>query len=238
MSAFFRFPHTPHLMWLGAGTPRDDKVLAPDDAAALLGGDVVVEEKVDGANLGVSIAADGQLQFQNRGQYLDAPFAGQFQRLGAWSASHQSTLGTELTPALMLFGEWCAARHSVGYDRLPDWLLVFDVYDRDAQCFFNTTRRNALAARLGLTVVREGFRGRTTLADLRRRLMSERSRYRDGPVEGFVIRKESDDWLLARAKLVHPDFVQGIGDHWRRRRIEWNRIEHGTNDVPGAEGRQ
>jgi hypothetical protein len=25
--SFFKFPHTPHLLWLGPGTPRDDKVL-------------------------------------------------------------------------------------------------------------------------------------------------------------------------------------------------------------------
>jgi len=40
---FFRFPHTPHLAWLGRGTPRDDKVLSPADAAGLLAGDVVIE---------------------------------------------------------------------------------------------------------------------------------------------------------------------------------------------------
>ncbi|NLZ78249.1 MAG: DNA ligase, partial [Gammaproteobacteria bacterium] len=27
MSDFFRFPHTPHIDWLGEGMPRDDKVL-------------------------------------------------------------------------------------------------------------------------------------------------------------------------------------------------------------------
>jgi hypothetical protein len=44
MTDFFRFPHTPHLAWLGPGVPRDDKVLAPAEAQALLAGEVVVEE--------------------------------------------------------------------------------------------------------------------------------------------------------------------------------------------------
>jgi hypothetical protein len=87
-----------------------------------------------------------------------------------------------------------------------------------------------LAERLGLAVVRTVSRGRTTLADLTRRLSAEPSRYRAGPIEGFVIRMESSEWLLARAKLVHPEFVQGIGEHWRRRGIEWNRLEHGAPD--------
>lgn len=235
MSTFFRFPHTPHLAWLGPGTPRDDKVLAADEAADLLAGEVVVEEKLDGANLGVSLAEDSTLRLQNRGQYLHPPFAGQFQRLGSWIAAHEQALRRDLSPGFILFGEWCAARHSVAYDRLPDWWIVFDVYDRTEQRFFSTARRDALAKRLGLAVVRTVSRSRTTLADLTKRLSAEPSRYRAGPIEGFVIRKETPDWLLARGKLVHPEFVQGIGEHWRRRRIEWNRVEHGaTNEPAGA----
>lgn len=234
MSAFFRFPHTPHLAWFGRGTPRDDKVLAADEAAALLAGEVVVEEKLDGANIGISLAEDGMLRFQNRGQYLHPPFAAQFQRLGGWIAAHEEALRRDLSPGFILFGEWCAARHSVAYDRLPDWLIVFDVVDRTEECFMSTARRDALAERLGLAVVRAVSRGRTTLADLTKRLSAEPSGYRAGPIEGFVIRKETSEWLLARAKLVHPEFVQGIDEHWRRRRIEWNRLEGGNTDEPAG----
>ena len=76
MSFFFRFPHTPHLAWLGAGVPRDDKVLSPEEANKILAGSIVVEEKLDGANLGLSIGPDGQLRAQNRGQYLLEPYSG------------------------------------------------------------------------------------------------------------------------------------------------------------------
>lgn len=231
---FFRFPHTPHLAWPGPGAPRDDKVLAPDEAATLLAGEVVVEEKLDGANLGISLAEDGMLRFQNRGQYLHPPFTGQFKRLGGWLAAHEEALRRGLAPGLILFGEWCAARHSVAYDRLPDWLIVFDVYDCSEHRFFSTARRDALALRLGLAVVRMVSRERTTLADLTRRLHVEPSGFRAGPIEGFVIRKETPDWLLARAKLVHPEFVQGIDEHWRRRRIEWNHLEREAASEPTA----
>jgi hypothetical protein len=39
------------------------------------------------------------------------------------------------------------------------------------------------------------------------------------------VRRESIDWCEARAKLVHPDFVQAIDTHWRKRAIEWNRVD-------------
>ena len=80
MNDFFRFPHTPHLAWLGEGSPRDDKVLSPVEAAELLEAHVLVEEKLDGANLGFSIGPDGAVRAQNRGQYLIEPYGGQFAR--------------------------------------------------------------------------------------------------------------------------------------------------------------
>ena len=224
MSQFFRFPHTPHLAWLGEGEPRDDKVLSLTEAQALLAGEVVVEEKLDGANLGFSLSPDGGLLAQNRGQYLAEPHAGQFARLPAWLSLHGDTLRDVLKPNLMLFGEWCAARHSLDYGALPDWFLLFDVYDRTVGCFWSAACRNVLAQNAGLATVQQIFIGRTSLAELKRLVCSAQSDYRNGPLEGVVVRRESADWNEARAKLVRQDFTQAIGIHWRKRAIEWNRV--------------
>jgi len=224
LSDFFRFPHTPHLAWLGEGSPRDDKVLSPNEVTALLAGDVVVEEKLDGANVGLSLAPDGGLRAQNRGQYLAEPHAGQFARLPAWLAQHGEGLRSVLTPNLILFGEWCAARHSLGYATLPDWFLLFDVYDRSADRFWSSARRNALARSAGLVTVPQVLHGKATVPTLKKLVGDTASRYRAGALEGVVIRRESVDWCEARAKLVRPDFTQVIDTHWRKRALEWNRI--------------
>lgn len=223
-ASFFRFPHTPHIAWLDEGAPRDDKVLSPNEVADLLAVDVVVEEKLDGANVGLSLAPDGNLRAQNRGQYLAEPHAGQFARLPAWLAQHSEALRAALKPNLILFGEWCAARHSLRYAALPDWFLLFDVYDRSAGKFWSTVRRNTLAAQAGLITVPQVLRGKTTLKALTQTVNTTSSRYRDGPLEGVVIRRENTEWCEARAKLVRLDFTQAIGEHWRKRAIEWNRV--------------
>lgn len=229
MTDFFRFPQTPHLAWLGQSAPRDDKVLSPDDASHLLAVAVAVEEKIDGANLGFSLAPEGTLRAQNRGQYLAHPHAGQFARLSDWLDVHGDALHAALAmhadAGLMLFGEWCAARHSLDYTALPDWFLLFDVYERQSGCFWSSTRRNALAAECGLVTVPTLFRGRSTLAGLKAMLDTVPSRYRAGTLEGVVIRQESAQWCDARAKLVRPDFTQTITEHWSRRRLEWNRLD-------------
>ena len=230
MSDFFRFPHTPHLAWLGQGSPRDDKVLSPHEVTDLLAAEVVIEEKLDGANVGFSLASDGSLRAQNRGQYLVEPHAGQFARLPAWLAQHGEGLRSVLTPNLILFGEWCAARHSLDYAALPDWFLLFDVYDRGAERFWNSTRRNELASCAGLVTVPQILHGKTTVSALKKLVGDTASRYRAGPLEGVVIRRESTDWCEDRAKLVRPDFTQAIDTHWRTRALEWNRVDYVSGD--------
>lgn len=221
---FFRFPHTPHLAWLGAGQPRDDKVLSAPEVKAFLAGPVVVEEKMDGANLGVSLDEEGNLVFQNRGQFLDLPYVGQFARLPRWLESESDKLFDALSPQLIAFGEWCAAQHSLEYTLLPNWWLVFDVYDREAGRFWSSTRRNAWAKRYGLSTVPQVASDACDLSQLKAILATHRSRYRSGPMEGIVVRSENGLWLQNRAKLVRADFTQSIGEHWRGRTIRWNRL--------------
>lgn len=224
MSDFFRFPHTPHIDWLGEGMPRDDKVLTEPEIEALLAKPICVEEKLDGANLGISLRASGELRAQNRGQYLLEPFAGQFSRLNSWLGQHQYALCDNLQSDWIVFGEWCAARHSLDYDNLPDWFVVFDVYDRSEQKFWSCERRNALAAKLGLAVVPTLYQGTATLPELKELLAHASSHYREGNPEGIVMRQDSELWCEARAKLVRADFAQSIEEHWRSRAIEWNDV--------------
>jgi hypothetical protein len=220
---FFRFPHTPYIAWLGAGQPRDDKVLAPDEAQAVLSNEVVVEEKVDGANVGFSVDEDGNLQLQNRGAFLaqDACHP-QFKPIWRWLQPRAHALAEALFPNLMLFGEWCYGVHSVRYSRLPDWLLAFDIYDRGAERFLSTARRDEIFTRLGLAAVPRLGAGRFDLTGPRALL--GQSRVGEVPAEGLYLRVDDGDWLAARAKLVRPEFVQSITEHWSQRPLESNRL--------------
>lgn len=224
MTAFFRFPHTPHLAWLGEGQPRDDKVLAPKDASELLSHEVIVEEKVDGANLGFSVDEYGALRAQNRGTYLSLEGGhGQWKPLKRWVQARANELAEALFPDLMLFGEWCYAVHSVRYTRLPDWFLAFDVYDRSSCEFWSVARRNGLASKLGLAVVPQLGAGRFDLPQLEALL--GRSRLAEGPAEGLYVRADAGERLVARAKFVRREFVQGIDEHWSKKALVTNALE-------------
>lgn len=223
MTDFLRFPHTPHVAWLGPGKPREDKVLDAVEAQELLAGDVVLEEKVDGANLGFSVGDDGELRAQNRGRYLDlGALDGQWRPLRAWLSTRRHALVDALGPSLMLFGEWCYAVHSVRYTRLPDWFLAFDVFDRTSATFWDVARRNELTGALGVAVVPELGRGRFDVPGLTKSLAH--SALTDHPAEGLYVRREGGGRLLQRAKLVRAEFVQAIDEHWSKRRLEANQL--------------
>lgn len=224
MSDFYRFPHTPYLAWLGDGNPRDDKVLVSDEIDKFLSTPILIEEKLDGANLGISIGSDGEIRFQNRGNYLTPPFVGQFEKLRAWQGLHENRLFDALDESVILFGEWCAARHSLDYSSLPDYFLAFDVCDKKENRFWSSSRRDILVSEIGLAVVPRVSRGSFNLDDLKKIISGKSSVYRNGKMEGVILRKESHDWLIQRAKLVRPDFTQSIQEHWSKRGIEWNKI--------------
>ena len=231
MSAFFRFPHTPHLAWLGKGPVRDDKILTPQEAKAFLAQPVAIEEEIDGANIGFSLSTEGSLRIQQRGDYLQAPYKGQFSGLQTWLTLHGPDLEAFLKEpehqSLILFGEWCAARHSVAYTHLPDPFLLFDVAHPESQRFWSRNRRNDAANLLGLaTVPLLQDNSHHTLHGLSSEIDQFHSRYHPGPPEGVILRQDKLQWCKGRAKLVRPDFTQAIEEHWRSRPIEWNGIDY------------
>jgi ATP-dependent RNA circularization protein (DNA/RNA ligase family) len=224
MRTFYRFPQTPHIAWLGSTPLRGDKVLSRDTIEQLLSKEIIVEEKVDGANIGLSLDGQETIQVQNRGDYVRAPYIGQFKHLPLWIKDHSYTLLQYLTPDMIIFGEWCAARHNLEYTDLPDYFLLFDIYDRESDRFWSADRRNRWAARAGLHTVPRISYGHFSLTDLLMMLRNVTSRYRNGPAEGLVIRKDVGSWNIGRGKLVQQEFTQTMTDHWTSQSIQWNRL--------------
>lgn len=221
MSEFVRFPSTPYLLRPAGVELRDDKVFDDTERDAFLGHDLHVEEKLDGENLGISF--DGTtLRFQARGSYV-TPDARRFRGVPTWVAPRQYRLERALGTQLILFGEWCATTHTVYYDALPDWFLLFDVYDRSTGTFWPTPLRDEFAADLGLSVTPFVAVGRFTLQGLLDLIGP--SAVGHEPMEGVVARVQTDAATTNRAKLVRPDFVQQIDDHWMTRTIQRNRLQ-------------
>jgi hypothetical protein len=223
---FVKFPSTPHLALLGDIEVRDDKVMSEPERNDFLGSVIIVEEKVDGANLGISFDAEGNIRAQNRGSYLHLPGPGQWKSLGEWLDKRIDLFFEKLSDRYILFGEWCYAQHSVVYSRLPDWFLGFDVYDRHFDRFLSCGKRDAFFRMISVSQVPRIAQGRFTLSDLK--MFLSRSRISDYPAEGLYVRLDQSDWLEQRAKLVRPAFIQSVERHWSRSVIRPNALDLGA----------
>ena len=184
---------------------------------------LVVEEKIDGANLGISFDSDGNIRAQNRGAYLELPGLGQWKKLAEWLAPKTDTFFEHLFDRYILFGEWCYAKHTVFYERLPDWFLGFDIYDREAGRFLSCSRRDEFFRTIRICPVPIIRCGHFTLSELSELLLQ--SMLGDHPAEGIYLRSDRGDWLVQKAKLVCPAFVQSVEQHWSRKNIEPNRLK-------------
>ncbi|MCB0534791.1 MAG: RNA ligase family protein [Saprospiraceae bacterium] len=227
---FFKFPRTPHLFVLPGASIRDDKVMSESEANAFLSQAVIVEEKVDGANVGISFDRKGDLQFQNRGNYISPGGHPQFEPLWEWAYKRFEKLKKHLTERYILFGEWCYLKHSIQYTQLPDWFLGFDIYDRHSKYFLSVEKRNHYLMNCEIEPVPLVFKGHTTTSTLIA-IMNKPSMLYPGPLEGLYLRLETGGHLNQRAKLVRSEFIQSIEEHWSKGRLVKNKcisFLHGT----------
>ncbi|EQC25842.1 hypothetical protein SDRG_16291 [Saprolegnia diclina VS20] len=220
-----KFPRTRHLLPSG-GVTRDDLVLDPLDAGRFVQTRVTIQEKVDGANLGLFLNDDFAIVAQNRSHFCNSSTAPQFKGLDIWIQVHQFELIELLSPPgrYVLYGEWLFAQHSIGYSRLPSYFLAFDILDRADNTFWSVERVTERLEETSIHMV--PTLSTTTVADLDgyQRLLETPSAFYDGPVEGIVIRREEDGVLVDRAKLVRDDFIQEIGDHWAKKGVVKNQL--------------
>ncbi|THX45666.1 hypothetical protein D6D06_10397 [Aureobasidium pullulans] len=229
-----KFPRTRHLYNAGSAT-RDDLILTSSDAEAFLDSPdpsitLTIEEKVDGANLGISLDSSGNFKVQNRSHYVNSKSHAQFKKLDRWLEDHYEGLITVLQVdepgKWILYGEWLFAKHSIHYTSLPDMFLAFDLFDTEQGTFLS---REALSTRLSGTNIHQvndlelpETLNEQSLLDIVR---SRQSIYYDGIVEGVYLRRQKDGKTIDRAKIVRSDFIAG-DEHWNRRGITPNVVAY------------
>ncbi len=229
---FIKFPTTPHIETPPGGLVRGDKLVDEAVRHRLLSETVTVEEKVDGANVGIWFDDDDQPRLQSRGELIGPSAHPQFNPLKAWVAARRYRLNEVLAKRYIFFGEWCYARHTVFYDKLPDYFLGFDVFDRKQDCFLSTNRRDTLLEPLEIEMIPKLYEG--VLGDINKlHVLLDTSMVGSQPMEGVYIRLDKDACLVLRAKYVRKSFLQPDEIHWSRREIEPNRLIHARNRVFG-----
>jgi hypothetical protein len=236
---FIKYPRTPHLF--GSKGTDDDKHLGPKASAAFVADpSLIVEEKLDGTNVGIHFLSSGRLFRQCRGHEITDGMHPQYDLFKQWTAVKRPVLETMLEDRYILFGEWLYARHSIHYRGLPHFLFEFDIYDKVDGEFLSLERRIARLEGSGVPTVPVIHQGPCPAEQLPE-LMGESafdaeffhpgSAKVDHRMEGLYLRTESDDRVTGRAKMVRPEFVEKIKEstHWQHQPMVPNELADGVN---------
>ena len=88
---------------------------------------MIIEEKIDGSNLGISIDKDFKITYQNRSHYVCADEQTQWKGLDRWREANRG-IWDVLNEDIILFGEWMAYKHSIHYTKLPGNFILFSFF--------------------------------------------------------------------------------------------------------------
>lgn len=233
-----KYPRTRHLEGSRFQPGDEDLSAIPFDEIA--GRDIVIEEKLDGANCGISFDTSGELLLQSRGHYLTGgPRERQFTLFKQWAVTLQDALRQRLGSRYILYGEWLYSKHTVFYDALPHYFLEFDVFDADENRFLDTPCRRLLLEGLPIRSVPVLFSGRLKRMNDLTKLLRQSQFIRPGhldrlreecrrlgldadeivratdpstDMEGLYIKTEEGGSVTGRCKYVRGDFQMRLID--------------------------
>ena len=220
-----KFPRTPHLFNIGGAT-ADDRLLAPKDHELFSSSDQVsICEKVDGAQLGISIDEQYKIMVQNRSHYVNSKSHAQFKKLDKWIIDHADALYEILDPHTILFGEWLFAKHSILYDRLPDYFIAFDLYDKRSKVYYHRNILEKKVQNTNIVLVREIYNGTLPNRKQLLNMINTPSEYTtQSKLEGIYLKVHEDKYVRSRCKLIRNDFIAG-NQHWSRHNLQQNQLE-------------
>jgi ATP-dependent RNA circularization protein (DNA/RNA ligase family) len=221
------FPRTLHLP-LEPNAQSDDKIASDSDMYNFLSKSIVVQEKIDGASMGVSFY-NGEPMVRNRSHILrkgysarKTPAQQQFSRAWTWLYENCDKIKevSELVGSqTSIFGEWLVARHTVAYDALPDWFVAYDIYDADAKKFLDPSLALEILETAGfatIKVIDTGIQTPTTLLAMR----DGKSAYNNSEREGIYLKSGDGQWCTGRYKMVAPWFKSD--DNWNKKPLVKN----------------
>lgn len=200
---------------------------------------IIIEEKMDGSQLGIRFLEEGKLQFQSRGSVLDGgPAEIEFSLAKNWAHEHIEALWGLLGTRYIIFGEWLYFKHTIFYDQLPNFFMEYDIYDTHKNYFLSTGSRMTMLSKFpfitSVRVITKGqafsskeFRSNITKSPfvskeqednlLLQAAISETSAEKaltdsdtSGLMEGLYIKTENADRVTGRYKFIRGDFVHKI----------------------------
>jgi hypothetical protein len=212
-----KYPRTSHLFF-SPGSTNDDRIA--DSAESLIGIDIVITEKLDGENTGMT---KGGVYARSHGAYTTSNWSREVRQI-------QQRISSDLSEDVFLFGENMEGIHSIEYSNLESYFYIFGV--RDNNIWISWDEVEEYAYLLDLPTVPVLFKGivnsEKELQKLTESLVNQNSKL-GGLIEGVVVRNaemfHNDDFSSNVMKWVRSGHVQ-TSDHWTR---NWKKAKINSN---------
>lgn len=258
MNHILKYPRTQHLEGSRLQPGDEDLDAVPYDR--IRNRFIVVEEKLDGANAGISFDSGGNLCLQSRGHFLvGGARERHFTLFKSWAQCHHEALSALLGDRYLMYGEWMYAKHTIFYDRLPNYFMEFDILDMRTGMFLGTEQRHALlkgtpissvpvlhsgsAIRSDylLSLVRTSLYRSPAWKDTLHRVgaaagvpveLLEKQTDPSDLMEGLYIKIEEEGKVVERYKYVRSGFLTSVvrsESHWLDRPIVPNQLADGVD---------
>lgn len=209
----YKYPKTYHLPW-SPGTTDDDKKYTLEEVQDMfLGKEIVVTEKLDGENC--TIYSDGVTHarsIDSRGHYTRD-----------WVKALAGATAHLIPQGWRVCGENMYAKHSIFYDQLPTYFLVFNIFDDLNNCL-SWDQVKHFAKQWNLETVPELYQGIWDIDKVKQCMQN--SQYGE-EMEGYVVRLAEafpfDQFQQSVAKYVRKGHVQ-TSEHWLYSAITPNEV--------------
>lgn len=226
-----KYPRTYHLPW-SPGTTSDDRKLSSDWFKYYKDKEVIITEKMDGEGIhfthyDVFARSDG------------APTRSDWSR-NLWDKNGILwEIKNKIGETEQVFGENLYGEHSIHYNKLTNYFLVFGACDIERNIFYSWDDVKTVAECLNLNIVPELWKGtlknEEELVNLIDKFMHEPSTYGDEK-EGIVMRVIEEfpinEFSHCVCKWVRPGHVT-TGEHWtknwKRAKLIWEYNENEKN---------
>ena len=233
------FPRIPHLI-KPTQFQEDDIVIQDAALEFVLKNDLIVEEKLDGANCGMAYDDEDIGQIRNRKHILSknyfqnkrTPAKEQFLSAWGWQSRNKDKfmyLNKFEKGQLAVYGEWVLAVHGIEYDHLPSQFIAYALYSSLYSRFLPPDESRELLFEAGFDIARLLHTGKTTLEDLKD-MANQRSSYSSlDKREGIVIKIPKS---INQYKLVRDNYIQNSrwNDKVMERQKSWIKIKESDNE--------
>jgi hypothetical protein len=220
MNTSLKYNRTFHFPF-SEGASNDDKIACSIDS--VLNTEIIITEKLDGSN--TSLEANGCFARTHSGPPTHKSFDG-------LKALH-SSVKYKIPENIQLFGEWCYAKHSIEYNELPGYFLLFNVRSliNDKLIWLSWDEVLLWAEEINVPTVPVLFRGTVSsgknLENMIKSFMIEPSLC-GGIREGVVVRVQrelnNDEFSSCVLKCVRKDHVT-TSTHWTQQAIVMNKLK-------------